>query len=46
MKAGRIKLNSPEAFMIAFTRLDSNENYNKDETNNKGEKWSQDPISP
>ncbi|MFX0123228.1 MAG: hypothetical protein ACFFAE_06280 [Candidatus Hodarchaeota archaeon] len=45
MKAGRIKLTSPEAFMIAFTRYESNEDSDKDNTNNNGEEWTQGLVS-
>ena len=45
MKAGRIKLTSPEAFMIAFSRIEPNKQYDEDKTNDEDEKWSQ-GISP
>lgn len=45
MKAGRIKLTSPEAFMIAFSRYNSNDN-NKDSTDNEDEEWNQGLVLP
>ena len=44
MKAGRIKLSSPEAFMIAFSRYNSNEN-DKDNADNENEEWNRGIIS-
>ena len=41
MKADRVKLTSPEAFMVAFSRYESNNNFGKDNTSNKDEEWNQ-----
>jgi hypothetical protein len=45
VKAGRIKLTSPEAFMMAFSRIESNKHCDKDNKNNEDEKWSQSNLS-
>ena len=45
MKAGRIKLTSPEAFMLAFSRYNSNEN-DEDNKDNEDEEWNQRLILP
>lgn len=43
MRTGRIKLITPEAFMIAFNRYKSNKNYEK-EKNNDEDKSNHHPI--
>jgi hypothetical protein len=45
MKAGRIKLTSPEAFMLAFSRYNANEN-KIDCTDKEEEEWNQRVIIP
>jgi hypothetical protein len=40
MKAERIKLTSPEAFMLAFSRYNANEN-KTDCTDKEDEEWNQ-----
>ncbi|MFX0015925.1 MAG: hypothetical protein ACFFB2_17485 [Promethearchaeota archaeon] len=44
MKAERIKLTSPEAFMAALSRYESNKDYNKNKINDENEKWGQGTV--
>ncbi|UCG04583.1 MAG: hypothetical protein JSW11_11495 [Candidatus Heimdallarchaeota archaeon] len=45
MKAGRIKLTSPEAFMAAFSRYETEKDHDKDKIDHESKKWSQGLLS-